>query len=98
MAFPVRGPGTGGIHVQDQGKQPNQAEPAIKRALGHPKRLAIFEYLTQKGGADEGELVEALDLPAPRLKYHLLVLESADLIAHVEERGRGSAGRYVAAA
>ena len=84
--------------MQDQSKQPKPAEPAIKRALGHPKRLEILGYLTQKGGADEGELVEALDLSAPRLGYHLSVLGNADLIVHLEERERGAAGRYVAAA
>jgi len=84
--------------VQDQGKQPNQTEPALKQALGHPKRLEIFDYLTQKGGADGAELVEALDLPASRVKYHLSVLQGADLIAYAEERGRGSTNRYVAAA
>ena len=83
--------------MQDQGKQP-KPEPAIKRALGHPKRLEIFGYLTQKGGADETELVEVLGLTAPTVRYHLSVLEDADLIANVKDRGLGSTDRYVAAA
>jgi DNA-binding transcriptional ArsR family regulator len=84
--------------VQDQGKQPNHAEPAVRQALAHPKRLAIFEYLAQKGRADEAELVEALDLAALTVKYHLSVLYDADLIARVEDEGHGQAGRsYIAA-
>jgi hypothetical protein len=83
--------------LQDASEQPNSPEPPIGGTLGHPKRREIFEYLTQKGGADEGELVEALDLPAPRLKYHLSVLESADLIAHVEDAAQGTPDCYVVA-
>ena len=93
-AFPVRGPGTEDIGVKEQGKQPNQAEPALKRALGHPRRLEILGYLTQKGGAEEAELVEALDLTAPRAKYHLSVLHDADLIAQVEGGDQGRPGAY----
>jgi DNA-binding transcriptional ArsR family regulator len=84
--------------VQDPSKQPNQAEPAVRRALAHPKRLAIFEYLAQKGRADEAELVEALDLTALAVKYHLSVLYDGDLIAQVEDEGHGQAGgSYIAA-
>lgn len=73
-------------------------EPALKRALSHPKRLAIFEYLAQKSRADEVELVEALDLTAPRAKYHLSVLLDAGLIVQVEGGDHGKTGRsYMAA-
>lgn len=98
MAFPVRGSGTGGIRMQDQGKQP-KPEPAIKRALGHPKRLEIFGYLTQKDGADETELVEMLGLTTPTVRYHLSVLQDADLIVQVEGTEQGGAeGSFIAAA
>ncbi len=84
--------------MQDQGKQPNQAEPALKRALGHPKRIEIFGYLTQNGGAGETELVEALDLSALTVRYHLSVLHDADLIVQVEGGDHGQAGpSYIAA-
>ncbi len=74
-------------------------EPTLKRALSHPKRLAIFEYLTQKGTAiEEAELVEALDLALPVTRYHLTVLCDADLIVKVEdgEQGRTEASFVVA--
>jgi DNA-binding transcriptional ArsR family regulator len=81
--------------MQDERKQP-PTDPVLERALSHPKRLEMLGYLAQKKGVgtDEAELIEALDLALPRVKYHLLVLQSADLIAHV---GRETAGRYVAA-
>lgn len=39
--------------MRDKRSRVNPMEPALKRALSHPKRLAIFEYLTQKGTAIE---------------------------------------------
>jgi DNA-binding transcriptional ArsR family regulator len=83
--------------MQDEGKQPSPKDPVLERALSHPKRLAMLGYLMeQRGtGTDEEELVEALDLSPPRVKYHLLVLQSADLIAHVDDLEQG---RYIAAA
>jgi DNA-binding transcriptional ArsR family regulator len=69
-----------------------------KRALSHPKRLAIFEYLTQKGTAiEEAELVEALDLAVPVARYHLTVLCDADLIVQIEDDGQGRADSFIAA-
>lgn len=78
--------------MQGQSKQPNPSEPAIRRALGHPKRLEIFGYLTQKGGADEAELVGTLGLTAPVVSYHLEVLRDADLIVRVEGGDHGQSG------
>jgi DNA-binding transcriptional ArsR family regulator len=70
-------------------------DPVREGALSHPKRLEMLGYLKQqKTGADEEKLVEALGLPASRVKYHLSVLQSADLIAPVSDRDQG---RYVVA-
>lgn len=84
--------------MQDEGKQ-HQTDPVLERALSHPKRLEMLGYLAQKKGegTDEAELVEALDLSTPRVKYHLLVLSSAGLIAHLEDQELGAAG-YIATA
>ncbi len=84
--------------MQDEGKP--QTDPVLERALSHPKRLEMLGYLMQKKGTvtDEAELVEALDLSTPRVKYHLLVLQSADLIAHVDVLEQGTTSRYIAAA
>jgi len=85
--------------MQGEGKQP-QTDPVLERALSHPKRLEMLGYLMQKKGTgtDEAELVEALDLSALRVKYHLAILQSADLIAHVDDLEQGTASRYIAAA
>ncbi len=82
--------------MQDDGKHP-QTDPVLEQARSHPKRLEMLRYLVQKKGTgtDEAELVEALDLSAPRVKYHLLVLRSADLIAHADDPEQC---RYIAAA
>lgn len=77
--------------MQDQGKQP-KPESAIEQALGHPKRLEILGHLKQRGEADEAELVEALDLSPPRVRYHLLVLQSADLVVCARDPDQGGAG------
>jgi len=72
--------------MPDKRSQAHSMKPAFKRALSHPKRLAIFEYLTRKGTAiEEAELVEALDLAAPTMRYHLTVLCDADLIVQVKD-------------
>jgi DNA-binding transcriptional ArsR family regulator len=85
-------------HVQGHSKQPNPPEPAIKRALGHPKRLEIFGYLTRKGGAGEAELVGALGLTPPVVNYHLSVLRDAGLIVQIEGGDHGQSGLpYIAA-
>lgn len=83
--------------MRDESKQP-PTDPVIMRSLSHPKRLEMLGYLRQKGtGTDEAELVVALGLSAPRVGYHLSVLRSADLIAHVDDWKQGTADRYVAA-
>jgi DNA-binding transcriptional ArsR family regulator len=83
--------------MQDASKQPKPTEPEMERALSHPTRLEIFGHLTRRGATGEAQLVEELDLVAGRVRYHLSVLESANLIAYVEAQGHGAAGRYVAA-
>lgn len=85
--------------MQDEGKHP-QADPVLEQALSHPTRLALLNYLMERRetGTDEEELVEVLDLSASRVKYHLLVLRSADLIAHVDDLEQGTSSRYIVAA
>jgi len=82
--------------MQDEGKQSSPTDSALKQALSHPRRLDMLGYLMRKRGTrtDEAELVEALDLPAPKVKYHLVILQGADLIAHTDDPTQG----YIAAA
>lgn len=73
----------------------------IRRALAHPKRTEILCYLIQHGdgeGAEETELADSLGLALAGVKYHLRVLQDADLIAHADDQGPGTDERYVATA
>jgi len=53
-----------------------------QRALAHPKRTEILDYLKPRGkeGTGRGELADSLGLSKAQLKYHLAVLRDADLI------------------
>jgi len=71
-------------------------DTALKRAVRHPRRLQILGFLAgSEAGRDESDLAEALGEPPARLRYHLKVLQSADLVAHVGD-GEG-AERYAVA-
>ncbi|HXR31517.1 MAG TPA: helix-turn-helix domain-containing protein [Solirubrobacterales bacterium] len=83
--------------MRNGNKQPPE-DTALKRAVCHPKRLELLGYLVgNKTGMEEVELVEALGLAPPLVKYHLRVLQSADLVAHVEDSEPGATGGYVVA-
>jgi DNA-binding transcriptional ArsR family regulator len=84
--------------MRGQGKQSTHDETALNRAVRHPKRLEMLGYLAgSKTGMEEVELADALGLTPPLVKYHLGVLESADLVAHVEDSAPGTTDRYVVA-
>lgn len=84
--------------MQAEGKQSSHEETALKRAVRHPKRLELLGYLAgEKTGMEEVELAEALGLTPPLVKYHLEVLRSADLVAHVEGSVGEAADRYIVA-
>ena len=73
----------------------------LKRALSHPKRVAILSLLTQgsdRKGASKEEMAEVLDAGFSLVEYHLKVLHDAELVANVDgasEKGASQA-RYVA--
>ena len=73
-------------------RQAHPMEP--KRALSHLKRREILNYLTERGGAGEAELIEALSLTTARVKYHLGVMRDAGLVVDVERSEHGDAGRF----
>lgn len=78
-------------------KRPAEIDPLITRALSHPKRAAMLGYITHKRGEtiDEAELADAFDLSILAMRYHLVVLQHADLIMCVEA---GAIERCIAAA
>lgn len=81
--------------MPDESHRPPEMDARFKRALSHPKRVEILDYLIQKKdvtGTSERELSSALGLGIRLVEYHLKVLHDADLIAHVEDGGEGKIG------
>ncbi len=52
----------------------------IFKALGHPARIAILEYLIKSNQCICTDIVEELPLSQPAISRHLKVLKGADLI------------------
>ena len=59
----------------------NQNEIAtLAKALGHPARVAIVEYLAQMNECVCGKIVEFLPLAQPTVSQHLKELKNAGII------------------
>lgn len=59
----------------------NQLEIAqLAKALGHPARVAIIEYLLKVNTCICGEIVDQLPLAQPTVSQHLKELKNAGLI------------------
>ncbi len=52
----------------------------LSKALGHPARIAILEYLLQVNSCICGDIVDKLPLAQPTISQHLKELKNADLI------------------
>ena len=52
----------------------------IAKALGHPARIAIIEYLVKVNSCITGDIVNELPLAQPTVSQHLKVLKNAGLI------------------
>ena len=59
---------------------------ALAKALGHPARIAILEYLSRVQGCVCGDLVDELPLSQSTVSQHLRELKKAGLI-HGEIEG-----------
>jgi len=53
---------------------------SIAKALGHPARIAIIEYLLKVDSCICGDIVNELPLSQPTVSQHLRELKSAGLI------------------
>lgn len=53
---------------------------AIAKALGHPARVAIIEYLLKADACICGDIVDKLPLAQPTVSQHLKELKQAGLI------------------
>jgi len=56
------------------------AMSAMAKALGHPARVAIMEYLARVNACICGDIVNELPLAQPTVSQHLKELKSAGLI------------------
>ncbi|MBX7226540.1 MAG: metalloregulator ArsR/SmtB family transcription factor [Chitinophagales bacterium] len=52
----------------------------LTKALGHPARIAIVEYLISANNCICGDIVNELPLAQPTVSQHLKELKNADLI------------------
>ena len=52
----------------------------LLKALAHPARIAIIEYLLKKDACICGDIVDELELAQPTVSQHLKELKSAGLI------------------
>ncbi len=52
----------------------------IAKALGHPARIAIIEYLLKAESCICGDIVNELPLAQPTVSQHLKELKNADII------------------
>lgn len=52
----------------------------LAKALGHPARIAIMEYLIRMDSCICGDIVNELPLAQPTISQHLKELKNADLI------------------
>lgn len=52
----------------------------IAKALGHPARIAIVEYLLKTNACICGDIVNELSLAQPTISQHLKELKNAEII------------------
>lgn len=66
------------------------SDPAVMRALAHPARLEILEYLSlAKEGATATECAEVVGLSPSAMSYHLRALAKVGMIEEAPSRGDG---------
>ncbi|MET8120575.1 metalloregulator ArsR/SmtB family transcription factor [Micromonospora sp. NPDC005189] len=64
------------------------SDPQVMRALAHPARIAIIEYLSSRdGGGTATELAEIAELSPSATSYHLRALAKFGLVEQAPSRG-----------
>ncbi|WP_294821581.1 metalloregulator ArsR/SmtB family transcription factor [uncultured Flavobacterium sp.] len=59
---------------------PQNQMASLMKALGHPARIAIIEFLLKTGQCICGDIVNELPLAQPTISQHLKELKAAGLI------------------
>lgn len=64
------------------------SDPQVMRALAHPARIAIMEYLSSReGGGTATELAEIAELSPSATSYHVRALAKFGLVEQAPSRG-----------
>lgn len=69
-----------GVTKTDQFTDEQNAIATLLKALGHPARVAIMEYLLKVDACICGDIVNELPLAQPTVSQHLKELKNAGLI------------------
>ncbi len=69
-----------GITKKDSFTAEQNAIATLAKAIGHPARVAIIEYLTNVDSCICGDIVNELPLAQPTISQHLKELKSTGLI------------------
>lgn len=67
---------------------PEYASRDALRAMSHPIRIDIIQFLRHKESARAADLAEALSVPANSMSYHLRILAKARLIEDAPDLAR----------
>lgn len=69
-----------GATKSDRFTEEQNSLSALAKALGHPARVAIIEYLLKVDTCICGDIVDALPLAQPTVSQHLKELKNAGII------------------
>lgn len=69
-----------GLTKSEQFTESQNQLATIAKALGHPARIAIIEYLLQTKSCICGDIVNVLPLAQPTVSQHLKELKNAGII------------------
>jgi DNA-binding transcriptional ArsR family regulator len=69
-----------GLTKSEQFTKSQNQLATIAKALGHPARIAIIEYLLQTKSCICGDIVNVLPLAQPTVSQHLKELKNAGII------------------
>ncbi|GAA4917457.1 helix-turn-helix protein [Stackebrandtia albiflava] len=74
---------------QDDQNEIRYSDPEMIRALAHPARVAVLDYLSDAGEATATECAKVAGLSPSAMSYHLRTLAKVGLVEDAEGRGDG---------
>jgi len=73
----------------EENKRTKLSEPEVIRALAHPARTAVLDYLSSAEEATATECAKVVGLSPSAMSYHLRTLAKVGLVEEAEGRGDG---------